>query len=504
MIFKKPYGFLIKNFKIIHLILTGLYIYLAIKVNSILNYYNNFISDSASKLDAVSYISNEYIYVILASIFICVIIYILMRYKKKPRALYLVLIAFYLVVAILINLIYGGLEVIASSILETKTLLLQRDFLKISIVFQYLTIGVVLVRGLGFDIKKFNFVHDLQELGIDVNDDEEVEFTFGGTETFSRKVHRNLRELKYYYFENKVFINFSVLCVVILFIGSLFINNEIINKVYNEGEVFSTNKYQFQVLNTYVTKRNNYNKLIKSDESSFVIVKMNVGSLGDKIELNTANLILKIGNESFSISKRYLSSFIDLGMVYKGDKIGGMNTYLFIYNVEDEKIADRMQLVYAGDKKVNLNPVNLDEISGEKKLNLDEKADLTESSFRSGYLIIKSMDVKDSFNYPYQYEIDGKIFNSEIKIDSNRNSILHLVIDSSYPYGLSNYEFFNQYVDLKYKNDTGEYESLVMKDKTPGNYKKGIYLAVDKNVINAKEIWLEIKIRSYKYVYKLR
>ncbi len=57
MVLKKPYGFLIKHFKVIHLILTALYIYLAMHVNQILNYYNNFISNTASKLDAIKYIN---------------------------------------------------------------------------------------------------------------------------------------------------------------------------------------------------------------------------------------------------------------------------------------------------------------------------------------------------------------------------------------------------------------------------------------------------------------
>ena len=61
MVFKKPYGFLIKYFKIIHLLLTGLYIYLAFKVSQILTYYNGFILGTASKLDAIKYVTNFYI-----------------------------------------------------------------------------------------------------------------------------------------------------------------------------------------------------------------------------------------------------------------------------------------------------------------------------------------------------------------------------------------------------------------------------------------------------------
>ena len=214
MIFKKPYGFLIKHFRLIHLILTGLYIYLAIKVNSILNFYSAFYAGSASKLDAISYMDSYYIWVIVFSILICVIIYILMRYKKKPRFLYIILILFSLIVGFLINYSYQGLYTIYISVLNTKTLLLNRDLLRILSILQYIAIGFVLVRGLGFDIKKFNFVHDMQELGLNELDEEEVEVTLGGMNAYTRKFHRNFRELKYYYIENKTFINI-IICVLI-------------------------------------------------------------------------------------------------------------------------------------------------------------------------------------------------------------------------------------------------------------------------------------------------
>ena len=87
MILRKPYGFLIKHFRMIHLVLTALYIYLAIKVNSLLSYYNNFISGKESKLNAIKLVTNYYLIAIIISIIICLIIYALMRYKKKPKLL---------------------------------------------------------------------------------------------------------------------------------------------------------------------------------------------------------------------------------------------------------------------------------------------------------------------------------------------------------------------------------------------------------------------------------
>ena len=134
MILRKPYGFLIKHFKIIHLILTVAYIYLAIKVNNLLKYYNNFISGKESKLNAIKLITNYYLIAIIASIIICLIIYALMRYKKKPKLLYFILIILYIAVTIVINISYKGLDTIYISALDIKTLRLYRDILKIYLV----------------------------------------------------------------------------------------------------------------------------------------------------------------------------------------------------------------------------------------------------------------------------------------------------------------------------------------------------------------------------------
>ena len=193
MILRKPYAFLIKHFKLIHLILTSLYIYLAMKVSSLLNYYNNFIGGTERKLNAIKYITNYYLLAIIASIIICIIIFLLMRYKKKPKLLYFILIILYLAVAIIINISHEGLNTIYMDILDTKIQRLYRDLLRIILLFQYISIVFTLVRGLGFDIKKFNFKEDINELDLDITDDEEVELTLGNTEGLQRKIRRKLR-----------------------------------------------------------------------------------------------------------------------------------------------------------------------------------------------------------------------------------------------------------------------------------------------------------------------
>lgn len=504
MVFKKPYGFLIKHFRLIHLILTGLFIYLTVKVNGILRYYNNFIDGIASKLDAIDYITNYYMIAIVLAIVICGIVYALMRYKKKPRMLYLILIVFSLVVAFMIEYAYKGLDTIYISILDSKSLLLYRDLLQILILFQYVTVAVVLVRGLGFDIKKFNFVQDLEDLGIDVSDEEEVELTLGGTETVGRKFHRILRELKYYYFENKAFILIIVGLVLVIGGSSWFVKKEVIDKEYQQNEVFSTTDFQFKVIDSFITNKDYSNREIMSDDTSFVVVRMTVASNGEKKKLNTSNLILEVNHNHYASEKRYASRFVDLGIAYRDEQIGKVTMYLFIYQVENVDLEEKMKLVYGNDKRVVLEPVWLDKIADSKEYQLGESIDLSTSSLGSGSFKINSFEIQEKFSYPYQYEIGGQVYTNELVISSARNIVMNLKMEATYSYGLDHYSFLEQYGTLKYKKDDTEYVSKVFDDKTPGNYKEGLYLGVDKEILEATNIWLEIKVRNQVYQYILK
>lgn len=504
MVFKNPYGFLIKHFKLIHLILTGLYIYLAIKVSSILGYYNRFILGTASKMDAMKYVTNFYMIAVVLSIIICLVIYALMRYKKKPRILYLLLIAIYLAVAWLIQRSYAGLDTIFISVLDTKTLLLYRDLLRILLCIQYLSIAFVLVRGLGFDIKKFNFVQDLEELEIDLSDEEEVELSLGSFHYLRRKIHRYFREFKYYYFENKMFLNIIAIVLIVFGIAFYVFHVEVVHKEYTENEVFSTDDFRFQVVGSYITNQSYDGSVITKTNSSFVVVKVSIASNNDKKVLNTSNLILKVNQHSYACKKNYSSSFTDLGIIYRGEKISGSQTYLFIYNVSIDDLDSKMSLVYAGDKTVYLSPILLDEAGKSVSYKLGDEVDLANSIFEMGTLMISAYDLQEKFSYPYEYEISGQLFTTNLIITSVQNAIMHLTMNSSYPYQLTNYSFLKQYATLKYKVSDKEYTSVVFDNKTPGNYKDGLYLAVDKQIMNASSVWLDIHIRNQHYLYNLK
>lgn len=504
MILKKPYAFLIKNFKLIHLILTAIYIYLAFYVNNILTYYNNFIAGSIGKYASEQYINSYYLIAIILSIIICIIILILMHHKKKPKLLYIILITLYIMIALVISTSMEGLNTIYFSILDSKTLRLYRDLLRIILIIQYITIGMSLIRGLGFDIKKFDFVKDLNEMNIEISDDEEVELTLNGTNVIARKIRRKVRELKYYYVENKVFIHMVIIIIVILAASTITIDKKVINKVYSEKEVFSTDSFNFQILNTYVTNKSYNNQTLSDNDSSFIIIKLQITPRGEETQINTSNLILQIENNTYKLNKNYYEKFKDIGYGYKNQKIESTKNYLFIFNVPNEYLNKRMQLIYGGDKKINLKPQNLDEISKTTKLKLTETIELSDTVLSSGAININSYEINNKYSYEYTYEINGNPYTSTLNITSISNTILKLNLTATLPNNLTVYNLISENGKIKYNIGEEEYISKILNNRTPGNYKEGLYLEVDKNIENAENIYLELKVRDKEYIYTIK
>ena len=292
--------------------------------------------------------------------------------------------------------------------------------------------------------------------------------------------------------------------VFVFIVGGFFVNREIINKEYSENEVFSSDKFNFNINSSYVTNRDYNNSVINYNDISYVIIRMNIVSKQGNVDFNTANLILKIGNHTYSTDARLASRFLDLGTVYNGQKFDGSRNYLFIYNIPTSEENSKMKIIYAGDKVVNLKPVYLDKNNNENKYSVGDAIDLSKSSFGYGNFKINSYEIKDKFVYPYEYVVSGKTYTSNLSISSNQNVIMHLVIDSVYPYTFDDYFVLSTYGKLKYKVGDVEYTSSIFSDKTPGTYKEGLYLAVDKNIENATNIWFEINIRNSKFIYNLK
>lgn len=297
MILRKPYAFLIKNFKIIHLILSIIMIYVVYKMGNISGFINDYINNIANTRIATSYIGGLIFLATIVIIGISVSLYILMKYKNKPKLLYLITSITYSIILIVLFYLLLSFQTIEKEVLDPKTIRLLRDIVNMVKYPEYVFIVIMLVRSLGFDIKRFDFKSDIEEMNIDVSDNEEVELSVGiDTEKIKTRGRRTIREFKYYVLENKVFVYTIVGVILGIIVISLIVNINFINKVYKEGDNINTSYFTMNIVDSYITsKKDNGDKIIDND-TSFVIIRMNVKSLYDyKYTLDTEDFLLVTG-----------------------------------------------------------------------------------------------------------------------------------------------------------------------------------------------------------------
>lgn len=507
MVIRKPYKFLIKNFKKIHLFLSFILMYVCYKSSVLLYYFNKLIEGTASRNISLNYIDTFIIFLIIFSIIGFIIIYILMRYKKKPKLIYLISVLGYVVVIIFLLLSYSYLKVIRLEYIEQKTIRLYRDLTQISLYFQYFICLCMLIRGLGFDIKRFDFNKDLQEFNIEDKDNEEIEVNLNlDYNKINRKVNRTKRELKYYYYENKLFI--LTIFVIMVIIGLLFLLNYNfnINKKYEQKEVVNIGNYEFLIEDTYITNKNYSNK--KISDNQYVVVKFKVKTNSDKYtNYNVNNLKIKYKGDIYDVNNNLCKYFSDIGKCYKEQSItSNFNSYILVFNLNKNNVNRNIIFeIRYGEKKYRIKLEKKEIFNREYKLN--EPIDLSNTNLKDNQYKINNYNLNNKFDYTYQNCLSsGECITHNSSVSSQIGLIMELNVESKIlnnSYGLNNSTFIEYYGTLKYTKEGKEYNSL-MNNKTSSKVKDKVYLEVDKDIQNADSIWIDFNIRGNKIKYVLK
>ena len=491
MIVRKPFAFLIKHFKAIHLFLCGLLVYACYKYNGIVSFLRNYISTGNGRYDAVNYINYTPIYVILGAIAIMLVIYYLMKHKDKPKKLYLFSIIGYIIVIVLFIFLFNYLRTFSNSTIEQKTLRLYRDISLMGLIFQYIIIVIMVIRGLGFDIKKFNFSKDIQELNIDLTDNEEVELVMGiDTNKTKFKIRRFFREFRYFIKENILFAGIAMIVIVII-LWVVVANYTKRNKVYNENEYFGID-FNMQVNGSYLTKEDNSLKKLSVGNSSLLVVKFKISSNYNDI-LNPDSFILSIYGKNYSPSNKYCSSLKDIGKCYNKIKLSEEEKeYIFVYLVDDSVLDKKIYLKYdygyLTNKnnsiiRVKLNPNNIDDEETTTK-KIKETLDFNNSILGNYKLKIDEYNISDSFD-----------INADITLmPIEDNTIIRLKISNGN-------DIVDSYSTLKYTISGEEYTSTMSKMYDDNGYS---YYEINSNLTSADSIKLVLSSRHNNYEYIIK
>lgn len=352
MILKKPYAFLIKHFKIIHLIITFLLGIVLYNSSKIYNFINLCIEDSENKFNAIKYINNSlYIYIIIACIFMYIIRWLL-EYKDKPRTIYLFSILYYIVIAFVLFIVFRYLNVLSNEVINPKDIRMYRDILFIIISVQYVITINMLIRGLGFDIKKFNFSKDFEDMNITSVDSEEVEINIlSNKDDIIMGLRKQKRELTYYFKEFKVIICSIIVIILIVLTYYGYKHFSARNQQFQQGDIVGKN-YFFSVTDSYYSNTSNM---------KYIIIKFNTSTSLTNKKFNYANLKLIVDNKSYYPIKNVCYSFGYLGTCYNQQILtNDMNSYIITYvvdNFDNENSYIIYNDGYNKDYKIKLNLV---------------------------------------------------------------------------------------------------------------------------------------------------
>lgn len=512
MIIRKPYAFLIKNFKKIHLLITAVLVFLLFRSHKLYAFIKGLSLGTANRRNGVNYIDYGLIFVILIAIGAFGLIYYLMRHKKKPKFIYMASMIGYGAFIVVLILTFNYFGVIKGELVEQKTVRIFRDLFRFLLAFQYVITIFMLIRGLGFDIKKFDFKKDLKELDITDVDSEEVEVNVNvntnGILRFFRKI---FRKLGYYYKENRLVIS-GIIVIVCVILGVNVYNGVKGGKSYVDvNTYFNSYAFTMKVNDSYIT---NYgidgNKL----DSYYVVVSFNVkGTTTNKNSISDTALKLKVGKNIYYPDKGECSYFSDLGGCYMNRTISNYDykDYILVYKIGDRDIDKKMTFVYEygySDKDtysydVKISPKNLYSSKDVMNMNVGDEVDFSTTALSGGKFRINGYEGGKSLEYTGIDDSCAKAGCEKevVKSISSDNFIMKL----DYTSDISNIfgsRLFLYYTRIGYSiNDVSK--STMLKRVKVSNTKY-MFLEGPSEMENADKIWIDFNVRNSKFRYYLK
>lgn len=534
MIIKKPYAFMIKHFRTIHVILTILVMYLISKTHAIFTFFNDYANNGYYTYS--NNLTGKYInfYMFASIIFIILIsafVYLLMRWKKKSRVLYVSMVVFYFALFIGYLVYFNALNNLAFTELNVRSVRAYRDIILMLYAPQYVFLIFGIIRSIGFDIKKFDFKKDLEDLDIAEEDAEEIEVTLGSNDyKVKRFIRKTIREFKYYVVENKFF--FSIICsVVVLVIGFLvYLNVSVYSKTYYQDDTFNVDGVNFKVNSSYITDVDLSGKVIRSD-MRYVVIKVELKNTNqNRTALQAKDIKLSLDSNDYYPIYSYVNSFLDMGEGYVKDSVLYPNetyNYLLVYEVPADLTYSSSKLrlmqdvnVEKGEIKASYKNVVLDikemlNTKESKSYSIGEAISLEETTLNKSEVLVNSFELGDTFKENYTYTIGGKTYNGVKMIDAsllNRGSrtIMKLNMEVTLDDGLyinkyikSNSDFISYFAKINYIYE-GVQKSVDVTMADVGKVKtNNVYIEVPSELKHSTNINLVLNIRNKEIVINL-
>ncbi len=530
MIFKKPYGFLIRHFKLIHIILTILTIYIAVRSGTVLAFFRNFISNGYT-VSVYEGIASATVRPLLFLVIILVIItlitmFVLLKSKNKPNKFYFFAILYYILLLVALIISYMLINGLNEALWETTAARTYRDIAQMIYYPQFIFVAILAIRAIGFNVKQFDFQKDMLE--ITDSDSEEVELNINfQTYKAKRAVHRTFRELYYYFLENKLifYIIGGVLAVVLIFV--VVRNYEKISYTYGENDTFSYNGFSINVEDSILTDIDMAGRSIYNDQYYLVIKFSITNNTHARKKLDYTNFKLYFGNNFIYPTLDIGNYFIDFGYPYMNYEIdaGATRTYVMPYILNSNQVKNNYKLtLYNGQATksersrtitIKIKPTRLIGVEVVRNANLGENVSFSSTMLGNTSLNITNVEFTNRFEYTYEqcYNEECRNYNGLVLIQGT-SSVQETLMLLDYDFVIDNttesYKsiqniktFINTFATIEYTVGDKKYTSSI-NNVTPNELGENrLVFQIPAAASTADSLNLRITIRNRCYIIKL-
>jgi len=339
----------------------------------------------------------------------------LMKEKKKPVLFYLLTVIYYTILLISVFVAASLMNSLDRQFFTPSNALTYRDVFFILSLPQFYFLIQALIRGLGFDVKNFDFAKDLTQLEISSEDNEEFEFVLGtDVYKYERKARRTIRELRYYVLENKFV--FSIIAGIIgLIIGFLLITSINFGVIFHWfGGSTQLNGMNFRINNSYITQYDLNGEMIR-EQSQFVIVHLTItNNSGRARTLTNADWYLTVGRNSYFHAPHLMNHFLDIGAAYNSTQIPNGNSLdtILIFEVPRRgwtrfaSLNILREIEMGSDNQARyryssfrLNPTNINNLPSRVAVEINEEIRLGQRLFSDSTLNIKNIEIVSHFRF---------------------------------------------------------------------------------------------------------
>lgn len=517
MILRKPYAFLIRNFRKINVLLLIAAIYIFWQSMSLSNLTGKYMGygDSGVLEEILGVFSSFYFYVIIFSLILTGILLFLLYRKEKPVKTYVF--TFVVYVALLIFGMYANnyFSGISTGITNFDKAI-SRNMNGISFLLtlpQYGILLLLLIRAIGLDLKSFGFRQD-KELYASEEDREEVEIEAQfNYDKWKRNFKKFFREVGYVVKQYKLYI--IIACVVLLLFGgySTYHYFYVTNRVYNMNETVSSNYYDFNIKNSYITTRD-YKGDKLAQGKSFVIIDVDVTNLHQSTRnLDIDKFMLFVDDRYYTPTINYNEYFSDLGPVFKRQPLKGHEkaNYFIIFEIDtpkkDSSFLLRYQDLVSKSKllKIKLKIKDISEFVERDTKRLGEELDIKVNIQESISFKASTYELGDRYSYTYEscYVNNCPVYEGEI-VAKNGRKILFIKPNILTITKRELLNFATKYGKIEYVIGGKTYQEDLrgsISREYKGNY---LYFDVSERVSNADSLQLVFTIRNNRYRYILK